>query len=122
MKNGQPTFNALECVKHLRSVGFTQEQAEAQAQEIERAKIDIETNVATKEDLEMAKMELKREIEFARAEQKKDTELIRSEHKKDTDIAKIEHRKDMIIIVGSVATVMLGLILAMAKLGVLSIK
>ena len=51
MKNGRALFNALECVKHLRDAGFTQEQAEAQAREIEKAKNDLESNLATKKDL-----------------------------------------------------------------------
>ena len=66
MKNGQVTFNALECVKHLRNVGFTQEQAEAQALEIEKAKADLESNLATKDDFKReilaTRNDLKREI------------------------------------------------------------
>ena len=55
------TFNALECVKNLRSVGFTQEQAETQANEIDKAKREIENNLATKQDLsrEIKEIEIK---------------------------------------------------------------
>jgi len=71
-----PHFNAIEYVKRLRSVNFTQEQAEVQALEMEqvvsRIVIDIKAELkqelhanelATEKDLEMAKLELQKHIE-----------------------------------------------------------
>lgn len=70
-----PRFNVLEYVKKLRSVNFTQEQAEMQALEMEqvvsRIFIDLKADIkqelhtdelATKKDLDIVKLELQKEI------------------------------------------------------------
>ncbi len=94
MRNGQEVFNVLECVKHLRQAGLTQEQAEAQAREIEKAKNDLESNLATKRDI---------------AELKK-------------DIKELEARPGlkMIITSGSFAFAILGALVTLAQLGLLA--
>ena len=76
-----PRFNVLEYVKKLRSVNFTQEQAEMQALEMEqvvsRIFIDLKAcikqelhtdELATKKDIEIVKLELQKEIEVVRKE------------------------------------------------------
>ena len=94
MKNGRALFNALECVKHLRDAGFTQEQAEAQAREIEKAKNDLESNLATKRDILAVK----------------------------EDIKNLEDRLGfkMVITSGSFAFVILGALVTLVKLGLLT--
>lgn len=83
-----PRFNVLEYVKKLRSVNFTQEQAEMQALEMEqvisRISIDIKADIrqelhvdelSTKKDIEIVKLELQKEIEMLR----KEIEVVRKE-------------------------------------------
>ncbi len=105
MRNGQEVFNVLECVKHLRQAGFTQEQAEAQAREIEKAKNDLESNLATKRDI----VDLKRDIEKLRGDTKR-------------EIKALEERIGfkMVITSGSFAFLILGALVTLAKLGLLT--
>ena len=58
MRNGQSTFSAIDCIQNLKKVGFTPEQAEAQAKEIERSRIDLMTVLATKQDIELIKKDI----------------------------------------------------------------
>ena len=101
MRNGPALFNALECVKHLREAGFTQEQAEAQAREIEKAKNDLESNLATKRDI---------------AALAKDIMALAK------DIKNLEDRLGlkMVITSGSFAFAILGALVTLAKLGLLA--
>ena len=55
-------FKVLECIKALKSAGFTQEQAEAQAGQMEKLRSELATNLATKENLEATKEDIKREL------------------------------------------------------------
>ena len=91
MKDRQSLFNVLECVKHLREVGFTQEQAEAQAQEIEKAKNDLESHLATKKDLKRDLKELEERLALK-----------------------------MVITSGGFAFAMLGALVTLAKFGLLT--
>ena len=62
-------FDTLQCSKRLREAGFTQKQAEIQAEVI--AEI-VEDKLATKRDLEELRIALKRDIESLRTELKRD--------------------------------------------------
>ena len=112
MKDGQMLFNVLECVKHLRSVGFTQEQAEAQAQEIEKAKNDLESHLATKKDV----AEIKRDIKELEERLGERFERI------DQQFDRIGERFDLKLIIasGSFAFIVLSALVALAKLGLLA--
>ena len=93
MGNPQREFSALDYVKELRDAGVSQEQAEVQARHLELVKADIESNLATKRDIESVRKEIesvrkeiesvRKEIEMVRSELKKDIESVRSELKQD---------------------------------------
>ena len=68
MGNPQRVFSALDYAKELRDAGFNQEQAEVQARHLELLKADIESNLATKRDIES----VRKEIEMVRSELKQD--------------------------------------------------
>lgn len=72
-----PRFDVVEYIKKLRNVGVSQEVAEVQAQEmdhaieimIENTQITIDKkNLATKHNLEVVELNLKKEIEIIRKE------------------------------------------------------
>ena len=60
----QRDFNVLDYVRELRDVGVKQEQAEVQARHLELVKSEIESNLATKEDLKLAIAELNATLTF----------------------------------------------------------
>ena len=102
-------FNPFDLVEDFKKSGFPQKQAESLA----RALTDVESkNAATKQDLEITKLELKRDI----AELKKDIEGVKAELKRDIAVLK----KDMVIIMGGYAVFILGTLVTLAKLGLLS--
>ena len=84
-------FNVLECVQDLREAGFTQDQAEAQAKHIEKAKADLETHLATKQDIEQLRSDTKQDIELLR----KDIEQLRSDTKQDIEQLRSDTKKDI---------------------------
>ena len=59
MNNTSLAFDTLQYSKKLREAGFTEQQAEVQAEAIKEI---IEDNLATKKDLMEVKTELKRDI------------------------------------------------------------
>ena len=101
-----PRFNVLEYVKKLRSVNFTQEQAEMQALEMEqvvsRIFIDLKADIkqelhtdelVTKKDIEIIRLELQKEIEMVRKEivvVRKEIEIIRLELQKEIEMVRKE--------------------------------
>ena len=58
MRNGHSTFSAIDCIQNLKKAGFTPEQAEAQAKEFERSRLDIMAVLATKEDVELVRKDI----------------------------------------------------------------
>ena len=58
MKNGQILFDPVTCIKQLRKAGFTQEQAETQAEQMQMMKASLESNLATKSDIEKLQIKL----------------------------------------------------------------
>ena len=92
-------FDTLTYAKKLRESGFTERQAEAQAEALRAV---VEANLATKSDIELVRREieqlrsetrglevsLRREIELLRAELKKDIESLRAELKGDIELVR----------------------------------
>ena len=70
MTNAVLNFDTLACVKELKQAGFTTAQAEAQTKVLASV---VDENVATKQDLNIVKFELKKDIELVR----RDIELIK---------------------------------------------
>ena len=99
-------FDTLTYAKKLRESGFTERQAEAQAEALRAV---VEANLATKSDIELVRREieqlrsetrglevsLRREIELLRAELKKDIESLRAELKKDIESLRAELKGDI---------------------------
>ena len=124
-------LNALDIVEDLQKEGVS----EGQAKVFARVLLQISDNTAaTKQDLEMSKIELKRDIEAFRAELKRDIEETRAEFKrdiKDLDL-KIENvrkdldlkievvKKDLKIWMGGMAFLSLSALVALAKMGLLT--
>ena len=127
-------LNPLDISEDLQNTGFTQEQAALLARVISQV---ADTTAATKQDVELATFQLKREIEFVRkdieivkrdievvkrdietvrSELKRDIETVRSELKKDIELAK----RDLKIWLGGFAVAGFGLLVAFAKLGLLT--
>ena len=83
MSNAALAFDTLQYSKKLKEVGFTEQQAEVQAEAIkeqaESIQELIDSNLATKSDIENIRLE----IENVRAELKKDIENVRAELKRD---------------------------------------
>ena len=73
-------FNAFDYAAELKKAGVPDNQAELQARAL--AQLQDSTS-ATKQDLELTKLELKRDIEAVRAELKHDIEGVRAELKGD---------------------------------------
>ena len=63
MQNGISTFSTIDCIQNLKKAGFTPEQAEAQAKEFERSRIDLLSLMATKKDIEELKKDTVTAIE-----------------------------------------------------------
>ena len=83
MKNGQNNFSALEYSKELRGVGFTQEQAELQARQLELVKGEIQSELATRRDIEGLREATKRDNEGLREATKRDNEELRETTRRD---------------------------------------
>ena len=62
MRNGQSTFSSVDCIQNLKKAGFTPEQAEAQAKEIERSRVDLMALLATKRDIEQLRFDTEKDI------------------------------------------------------------
>ena len=120
MGNGNGGLNAFELLDGLKNVGFRQDQAEFMAKVLVRT--DSE-NTATKQDLELAKLELKEaikaldvKIETVRSELKKDIKGI----EKDIEALRGGLKKDMVIASGSIIFIILTGLATLAKLGLLT--
>ena len=103
MKNGHSTFSALEYAKELRAVGVPQEQAELQARQFELMRHEIESDLATKRDIEMAEKNFEKNIRMAEKNLEKNME---------TEMAKLGNTLTLrvLMIVGLFATI-LGLLI-----------
>ena len=100
IKQGHLAFDILECVKQLRDKGgFTQKQAEIQAQQIQLMKADLETHLATKQDIKLLEEDIKMLEERMNA-------------KMDSMGDKITNR------IWAIGFVILGSIFAMGRMGV----
>ncbi|MCY4523474.1 MAG: hypothetical protein OXB84_01915 [Halobacteriovoraceae bacterium] len=106
MANG---FNPLDIVENLQNAGIPEEQAKVFARVLSQVANHVS---ATKQDLEMTKMELKRDIEELRTELKRDI--------KDIDLKIEMAKKDLKIWVSGIATGGIGLLIALGKLGLLT--
>ncbi len=105
-KDNMIAFDTYQYVKDLKAAGFTEAQAEVQANWL---KILVENDLATKQDLELTKAELKRDIELvrqdlelAKAELKRDIkeldtkiETTKAELKHDIELTKAELQRDL---------------------------
>ncbi|MBF0110790.1 MAG: DUF1640 domain-containing protein [Magnetococcales bacterium] len=100
--NGSVMFDTLAFAKKLKSVGFSDAQAEVQAETIvtlleERLATKVDTEMV-KRDIENSRAELKRDIENIRAELKRDIENIRTELKHDIENIRAELKHDIEIV------------------------
>ncbi|MBF0110788.1 MAG: DUF1640 domain-containing protein [Magnetococcales bacterium] len=138
--NGPVMFDTLAYTKKLKSVGFSEAQAEVQAETIialleERlaTKVDIEM---VKRDIENSRAELKRDIENTRAELKRDIEMVkrdientRAELKRDIENTNVELKRDlkelelrMIIKMGAMILAAVGLLVTAQRLWPIQIQ
>ena len=74
-------FNVLEYVRKLRSVNFTQEQAEVQALEMEQviSKIYVSIKDEVKQEIHMDELVTKKDLNITQLELQKEMEVIRKE-------------------------------------------
>ena len=112
-----------EVVKELKAAGFTDEQAEAVTRVVRKAQeIDL-SNLATKSDIAL----LKSDIEALRSATKSDIETLRSTTKSDLQIGLAEVRTEihamrseilkwMVSAIGVQTVVILGTVVALARL------
>jgi len=70
------TFDTHRFVKHLQEGGFTEQQAETLAEEHVSL---LNTNLATKADIEALRLATKADIEALRLETKADSEVLKSD-------------------------------------------
>ena len=91
----QPNFpiNTLAISKHLRAHGYSEEQAEAQAELWTKI---TDASLVTKIDVENIRAELKRDIENLRAEVKRDIENLRVELKRDIAALGAKTERDIV--------------------------
>ncbi len=86
-------FDTHKFIKHMTKVGFTEEQAEVIAnQQINL----INSNLATKENIEQLRLETKTGIEQLRLATKADIEQLRLETKADIEKSKVDLIKWMV--------------------------
>ena len=85
----------IKQVQYLKENGFTEKQANTL---IYFHKDRIESEMATKNDLEKSQLAFKKDIEQLRSELKKDIEQLRSELKKDIEQLRLEFKKDIELI------------------------
>ena len=95
-------FNVFDYVDELKGAGLPDKQADIFARAFHEM---ASASAATKQDLEVTKMELKRDIENVRSELKRDIAML---------------KKDMVIYMGGYAIFILGSSVTLAKLGLLS--
>ena len=109
-------FNAIEQLENLIQAGIPDKQAKAQVKALQLVKEDIESNLATKKDLEHVKAELETKMEYAKAELKKDIKNL------DEKIGNAQSgfRKDVALIMGSYSALILGVLVTLAQLGLLT--
>ena len=78
----------IQSLDNLKACGFSEEQARG----ILKA---MSQNVATKSDVEIAKLELKRDIEQTKSELKRDIEKVRADLSKDIEKVRADLSKDI---------------------------
>ena len=106
------SFNAIKYIGELREAGVPEKQAEVHLRILHEV---IESNLATKRDIEELRSELKRDIQELRSELKRDIQELRNEFKR--DIKELEQR--MIIKLGALIVVTIGIIVALSNLKVI---
>ncbi len=87
-KTGSNGIESIRNLDNLISSGFTDTQARALLEAMSQ-------NVATKSDVEIAKLELKREIEQTKSELKRDIEKVRADLSKDIEKVRADLSKDI---------------------------
>ena len=92
------TFDTLEMVRRLESKGFKREQAE----EVISVVKDVQSELATKQDIENLQKATKQDIEALRKETKQDIEVLRKdiedlqkETKQDIEVLRKETKQDI---------------------------
>lgn len=105
------TFDTLQYAKKLIASGFTEQQAEGQAEAIAEITEIMGDRLATKQDIKELRDELKRDMKELRDELKRDMKEL--ETKVETKIEAIEHR--MIIKFGAMLVVAIGILSIVIK-------
>ncbi|MGZ8216546.1 coiled-coil domain-containing protein [Methylomagnum sp.] len=92
-------LDTLAYAKKLRSAGFSDQQAETQAEALAEV---VDRQLATRADMQAHEDNLRRDIELIQAnlkrdlaEVRKDIEIIRAELKRDIDQSRAELKRDM---------------------------
>ena len=76
-------FDTLACTKKLKEAGFTENQAEAQAEALVDALRDNIGRLVTQQDLRVEIQDVRQEIQFFRQEMKEEFQVVRQEMKKE---------------------------------------
>ena len=122
-------FNIFDYVDEMKKAGMPHEQADVLAKALHGVASE---SAATKHDLEFAKLELKKDIEMIRQDIKNldvRIETVRAELKQDIEMVRVELTKEIramgyrsTIKMGSLGLGFLGVLIAFAKFGLLSIQ
>ena len=106
-------FDTHRFVKHLTESGFTEQQAEALAKEQVQL---LNSNLATKVDLQAVKAALKADLEAVKAELKADLAAVKAELEVKIQASKVDLIKWMTMAMIAQSTLIVGLIVAFDKL------
>lgn len=112
-------FDTHQFVKHLTANGFTEQQAEALAREQVNL---LNSNLATKADIEALRLATKADIETLRQETKAGLETLRQETKADIEKLRLATKADIETVKADLLKWMFGAMIAQGGLVVALVK